>query len=85
MRASLMDVAVRTGVDEWGLAWGSMWMGFSVGAMVFAGLIVIDTWRLIEYADLLLDDYVLCVLDLELDIFNLFLFVLRLMGRGGAD
>lgn len=65
--------------------WGSMWMGFSVGAMVFAGLIVIDTWRLIEYADLLLDDYVLCVLDLELDVFNLFLFVLRLMGRGGPD
>ncbi len=53
--------------------------------MVFAGLIVFDTWRLIEYADLLLDDYVLCVLDLELDVFNLFLFVLRLMGRVGAD
>ena len=61
------------------------WGRGSVGAMIFAGLIVIDTWRLIEYAPLLVDDYVLCVLDLELDVFNLFLFVLRLMRRGGPD
>ena len=49
------------------------------GAMLFCGYIVFDTWQLSKkYA---YDEYVPAAIDLYLDIVNLFLYVLDLLGR----
>ena len=52
----------------------------TIGAAVFGLLLCYDVQRLVANAPLLIDEYVLCVLSLELDVFNLFLFLLRLVG-----
>jgi FtsH-binding integral membrane protein len=50
------------------------------GVLLFSGFILVDTSRMLHrYTD---DDYVAATLGLYLDIVNLFLFVLRLVGGG---
>jgi FtsH-binding integral membrane protein len=51
-----------------------------VGVLVFSGLLVVDTWRIRNtYGP---DDYIPAALNLYLDVLNLFLFLLRLLGGG---
>lgn len=77
--------AALVGMLCWGLV--AMVFGFDpgmiyslLGVLVFSGFIVYDTWRL--KAKLGPDDYIEGAIELYLDIINLFLFVLDLLGRG---
>ena len=57
----------------------SLWMA-GVGTLLFGGLLVFDTWRLRNvYGP---NDYVLAAVNIYLDLLNLFLFILRLLGGG---
>jgi FtsH-binding integral membrane protein len=57
----------------------SLWLA-GVGTLLFSGLLVFDTWRLRNvYGP---DDYVLAAVNIYLDLLNLFLFILRLLGGG---
>lgn len=56
---------------------GELWIA-AVGTLIFSGLLVFDTWRLRhQYGP---DDYVPAAVNIYLDLLNLFLFVLRLLG-----
>jgi len=64
-----------------------MMFGFSTGALyswigtlLFCGFIVIDTQMIIH--KLGYDDYIIASIELYLDIINLFLFILRILGGG---
>ncbi len=55
----------------------SLWIA-AVGVLLFSGLLIYDTWRLKnEYGP---DDYVMAAVQIYLDLLNMFLFVLRLLG-----
>lgn len=55
----------------------SLWIA-AVGVMLFAGLLIYDTWRLKnQYGP---DDYVMAAVQIYLDLLNMFLFILRLLG-----
>ncbi|KAI9220249.1 inhibitor of apoptosis-promoting Bax1-domain-containing protein [Blastocladiella britannica] len=49
-----------------------------IGAVVFSGYIVFDTWRLMTVHPP--DEYIAAALDLYLDVINLFLYILQLIG-----
>src|SRR5271156_1418434 len=51
-----------------------------VGVLVFSGLLVFDTWRIRNTFGP--DEYIPAALNLYLDVLNLFLFILRLLGGG---
>lgn len=54
-----------------------LWMA-AVGVLLFSGLLVFDTWRLRNvYGP---DDYVPAAVNIYLDLLNMFLFVLQLLG-----
>jgi FtsH-binding integral membrane protein len=56
---------------------GELWIA-GVGTLIFSGLLVFDTWRLRNvYGP---DDYVPAAVNIYLDLLNLFLFILRLLG-----
>lgn len=56
-----------------------LWMA-AVGVMLFSGLLVFDTWRLRNrYGP---DDYVPAAVAIYLDLLNMFLFILQLLGGG---
>lgn len=56
-----------------------LWIA-GVGTLLFSGLLVFDTWRLRNvYGP---NDYVLAAVQIYLDLLNLFLFILRLLGGG---
>jgi FtsH-binding integral membrane protein len=56
-----------------------LWMA-AVGVLLFSGLLVYDTWRLRNvYGP---DDYVPAAVQIYLDLLNMFLFVLQLLGGG---
>ena len=56
---------------------GELWIA-AVGTLIFSGLLVFDTWRLRNvYGP---DDYVPAAVNIYLDLLNLFLFILRLLG-----
>jgi FtsH-binding integral membrane protein len=58
---------------------GGLWIA-AVGTLLFSGLLVYDTWRLRNvYGP---NDYVLAAVQIYLDLLNLFLFILRLLGGG---
>ena len=58
---------------------GGLWIA-GVGTLLFSGLLVFDTWRLRNvYGP---NDYVLAAVQIYLDLLNLFLFILRLLGGG---
>ena len=58
-----------------------LWIA-SVGVLVFAGLLVFDTWRLVRSGQYGQDDYVLAAVAIYLDLLNMFLFILSLLGGG---
>jgi FtsH-binding integral membrane protein len=63
-------------------ATADLWIA-GAGTLVFSGLLVFDTWRLRNvYGP---DDYVPAALNIYLDLLNLFMFILRLLGGGRRD
>jgi len=58
-----------------------IWLA-AVGVMIFSGLLVFDTWRLLRSGQLGQDDYVLATVSIYLDLLNMFLFILRLLSGG---
>src|SRR6185295_6485565 len=66
-----------------GSAAGGLWIA-AVGVMIFAGLLVFDTWRIVRSGQYGQDDYVLAAVSIYLDLLNMFLFILSLLG-GGRD
>lgn len=60
-----------------GNATGRLWIA-AVGVLIFSGLLVFDTWRLRNvYGP---DDYVPAAVNIYLDLLNMFMFVLQLLG-----
>ncbi len=56
---------------------GSLWIA-AIGMVIFSGLLVFDTWRLRNvYGP---DDYILAAVQIYLDLLNMFMFLLRLLG-----
>ena len=64
-----------------GSASGALWIS-SVGVLIFAGLLVFDTWRIVRSGTYGQDDYVLAAVSIYLDLLNMFLFILSLVGGG---
>lgn len=58
----------------------SLWIS-AVGVLVFAGLLVFDTWRLLRSNQFGQDDYVFAAVQIYLDLLNMFLFILSLLGN----
>lgn len=55
----------------------SLWIA-AVGVLIFSGLLIFDTWRLKNRFGP--DDYVQAAVAIYLDLLNMFLFMLRLLG-----
>jgi modulator of FtsH protease len=64
-----------------GSASGALWIS-SIGVFIFAGLLVFDTWRIVRSGTYGQDDYVLAAVSIYLDLLNMFLFILSLVGGG---
>lgn len=60
---------------------GSMWIS-AAGVFVFAGLLVFDTWRITRSGQLTDQDYAFAAVTIFVDLLNLFLFILSLVGGG---
>jgi FtsH-binding integral membrane protein len=58
----------------------SVWIA-AVGVLVFAGLLVFDTWRILRSGTFGQDDYVIAAVQIYLDLLNMFLFILSLLGN----
>ena len=58
---------------------GGMWIAAG-GVLVFAGLLVFDTWRIMRSGQLGPDDYALAAVSIYLDLLNMFMFILSLLG-----
>jgi modulator of FtsH protease len=58
---------------------GSLWIAGGI-VLVFSGLLVFDTWRITRSGQYGPDDYVPAALSIYLDLLNLFLGILRLLG-----
>jgi len=74
--ASLINMFVAS-------AAAALWIA-AVGVMIFAGLLVFDTWRLLRSGTYGQDDYVLAAVAIYLDLLNMFLFILTLL-TGNRD
>jgi modulator of FtsH protease len=57
----------------------SLWIAGGT-VFVFGGLLVFDTWRIVRSNQYGPDDYVLAAVSIYLDVLNLFLAILRLLG-----
>ncbi|ORZ34498.1 inhibitor of apoptosis-promoting Bax1-domain-containing protein, partial [Catenaria anguillulae PL171] len=55
----------------------------ALGVLVFTGLVLFDTWRIIKTVSP--EEYVAASVDLYLDIINLFMFILRLLGDRDSE
>lgn len=62
-----------------GSAAGGLWIA-AVGVFIFAGLLVFDTWRLVRSGQYGQDDYVLAAVSIYLDLLNMFIFLVSLLG-----
>ena len=60
---------------------GSLWIA-GAGVLVFSGLLVFDTWRITRSGQFGENDYVIAAVTIYLDLLNLFLFILSLLGGG---
>jgi FtsH-binding integral membrane protein len=58
---------------------GSLWIAGGI-VLVFSGLLVFDTWRITRSGQFGPDDYVPAALSIYLDLLNLFLGIVRLLG-----
>jgi modulator of FtsH protease len=61
----------------------ALWISAGV-VVVFSGLLVFDTWRLLRSGQYGPDDYVLAAVNIYLDLFNIFVAVLSLISGGGG-
>jgi len=62
-----------------GSAATGIWIS-AVGVLVFSGLLVFDTWRIVRSGMYGPDDYVPAAVSIYLDLVNMFLFILSLLG-----
>ena len=69
--ASLINMFVQS-------AAAGVWIA-AIGVMIFAGLLVFDTWRLLRSGQYGQDDYVIAAVSIYLDLLNMFLFILTLL------
>jgi modulator of FtsH protease len=60
---------------------GGMWIAV-IGVLIMSGLLVFDTWRILRSGAYGQDDYVLATVSIYLDLINMFLFILSLLGGG---
>jgi FtsH-binding integral membrane protein len=60
---------------------GSLWIA-GAGVFVFSGLLVFDTWRITRSGQFGDEDYVFAAVTIFVDLLNLFLFILQLVGGG---
>ena len=60
---------------------GAMWIS-AIGVMIFSGLLVFDTWRIVRSGTYTKDDYVLATVAIYLDLLNMFIFIVSLLGNG---
>jgi len=60
---------------------GAMWIS-AIGVMIFSGLLVFDTWRIVRSGAYTKDDYVLATVAIYLDLLNMFIFIVSLLGNG---
>ncbi len=58
-----------------------LWMS-AVGVLIFSGLLVFDTWRFMRSGRFGPDDYVFAAVQIYLDLLNMFVFILSLLGGG---
>jgi len=56
-----------------------LWMA-AVGVLIFSGLLVFDTWRFMRSGQFGADDYVFAAVQIYLDLLNMFMFILSLLG-----
>jgi modulator of FtsH protease len=59
---------------------GGLWIS-AIGVLIFSGLLVFDTWRILRSGQFGQEDYVIAAVQIYLDLLNLFLFILSLFGR----
>ena len=59
----------------------SLWIAGAT-VLVFSGLLVFDTWRLLRSGQFGPDDYVPAAVTIYLDLLNMFLAIVRLLGGG---
>ena len=64
-----------------GGAGAALWIS-AIGVVIMSGLLVFDTWRIMRSGQYGQDDYVLATVAIYLDLLNMFLFILRLLGNG---
>lgn len=64
-----------------GSALGSIWIAGGT-VLVFSGLLVFDTWRIVRSGQYGPDDYVPAAVSIYLDLLNMFLAIVRLLGGG---
>jgi len=62
-----------------GSALGSLWIAGGT-VLVFSGLLVFDTWRIVRSGTYGPDDYVPAAVNIYLDLLNLFLAIITLLG-----
>lgn len=62
-------------------ALGTLWIAAGT-VLVFSGLLVFDTWRIVRSGQYGPDDYVPAAVNIYLDLLNLFLAILTLLGGG---
>jgi FtsH-binding integral membrane protein len=71
--ASLINMFVQS-------AAAGVWIS-GVGVLIFSGLLVFDTWRILRSGQFGQDDYVIAAVQIYLDLLNMFMFILNLLGR----
>lgn len=57
-----------------------LWIS-AIGVLIFSGLLVFDTWRILRSGAFGEDDYVIAAVQIYLDLLNMFLFILSLLGN----
>jgi FtsH-binding integral membrane protein len=67
-----------------GSALGALWIAGGT-VLVFSGLLVFDTWRIVRSGAYGPDDYVPAAVNIYLDLLNLFLAILSLLGGRRRD
>jgi len=72
--ASLINLFFPTAI-------GSLWLAAGT-VLVFSGLLVFDTWRIVRSGVYGPDDYVPAAVNIYLDLLNLFLAILSLLAGG---
>jgi FtsH-binding integral membrane protein len=60
---------------------GALWISV-IGLLVMSGLLVFDTWRIVRSGTYGQDDYVMAAVSIYLDLLNMFIFMLSIVGGG---